>query len=436
MPRYCPAWCLVGAVLIFAPVTWRVLSWQRSQPPVVDVDQARAGEVLFKHVWQPNDPLCPGGDGLGPVFNAKSCAACHHQNGAGGSGSVEHNVTTFLVLAANGVTPLREGVVHGFAISEKYRETLTLVDPSLPTISQPSVDQIVATVSPNLKKPGSAALTIPINVRLSQRNTPALFGAGLIDSISDRDIIANERQQRLRHGMAPGDGEALPVGRALRLANGQIGRFGWKAHTAHLSDFVQAACANELGLGNPGHEQPQSMANALYRPTGADLTQQQCDQLTSFVAALPRPEERQPVNQTEQAEAVRGKHLFAMIGCANCHTANLGGVEGIYSDLLLHRMGPTLEGGSSYYGTPAPTTPTTGTTPSESARALPDEWRTPPLWGVADSAPYLHDGRAATLQEAIEQHAGQAAGSARHFQNLAAHQREQVLAFLRTLRAP
>jgi CxxC motif-containing protein (DUF1111 family) len=436
MPRFCPAWCLIGAVVIFAPVTWRVLSWQRSEPPIVDIDQAKAGEVLFKHAWEPNDPLCAGGDGLGPVFNAKSCAACHHQNGAGGSGSVEHNVTTFLVLAANGVTPLREGVVHGFATSEKYRETLSLVDPSLPAISQPKVGQIVATAGPRQGGANDVPLTIPTNVRLSQRNTPALFGVGLIDSISDRDIIANERQQRVRHGMAPGDGETLQVGRALRLANGQIGRFGWKAHTAHLSDFVQAACANELGLGNPGHDQPQSMANALYRPPGADLTQQQCDQLTAFVAALPRPVERLPVEPNEKANAVRGKHLFATIGCANCHTPNLGGVEGIYSDLLLHRMGATLEGGSSYYGAPVPTSPTTPTTSSEAARALPDEWRTPPLWGVADSAPYLHDGRATTLEEAIEQHGGQAAGSARQFRDLRSFEQQQVLAFLHTLRAP
>jgi CxxC motif-containing protein (DUF1111 family) len=435
MSRYCPAWCVVAALVLFGPVAWRVLSWERQQTPDLDVQDVKAGEILFKHEWQPNDPLCNGGDGLGPVFNAKSCIACHNQGGAGGGGDVDHNVTTFLVMTLDGA-PLREGVVHAFATSEKYRESLKHVDPSFPDESHPKLDQLVAVSRPGFD--GRRLLTFPTNVRLSQRNTPALFGAGLIDAIPDRVIIAMERQQRVRHGLTGPGSETVPVGRAMRLAKGQIGRFGWKAHTAHLSDFVQAACANELGLGNPGREQPVSLADSLYRPKGMDLSQQQCDQLTAFVAALPRPVEKAHSTVGEQAEAVRGKALFATIGCANCHTPNLGAVEGIYSDLLLHRMGPSLEGGSAYYGvvTPTPTTPTGPPSDSMSARPLADEWRTPPLWGIADSAPYLHDGRAASLTEAITMHGGQGAAAAARFASLEESQRQQVLAFLRTLRAP
>jgi CxxC motif-containing protein (DUF1111 family) len=436
MSRYCPAWCLLAAVLVFGPVALRVVCWERQQTPVLDVSDVKTGEVLFKHEWQPYDPLCNGGDGLGPVFNAKSCVACHNQGGVGGSGDVTHNVTTFLVMTADGA-PLREGVVHAFATSPKYLETLQQVDPSFPAISQPKLEQIVAVSGIASTGKGGGILTFPSNVRLSQRNTPSLFGAGLIDTIPDRVIIANERQERLRHGMATSDSETMPVGRALRLGNGQIGRFGWKAHTAHLAGFVQAACANELGLGNPGREQPQSLADSLYKPKSMDLTQQQCDQLTAFVASLPRPQERPHASVNEQAQAVTGKALFTNIGCANCHSPNLGSVEGIYSDLLLHRMGPTLEGGSAYYGvvTPTATTPT-GPVDSLSARPLADEWRTPPLWGVADSAPYLHDGRAATLADAITMHGGQGASSAQRFERLSDWERQQVLAFLRTLRAP
>jgi CxxC motif-containing protein (DUF1111 family) len=435
MTRSCPAWCLCAsiAVLVVGPVTWRVLTWERSQtPPDPDVNQVKAGEVLFTHQWQPNDPLTPGGDGLGPVFNGRSCVECHHQNGTGGSGDLTHNVTTFLVMRDDG-TPLREGVVHAFATDPKFLETLRHVDSSLPAISQPLLDQIVTIRQVRVvRDEKEASLTIPTNVRLSQRNTPALFGAGLIDSIPDRIIIANERQQRLRHGMAASDSETVPVGRALRLANGQIGRFGWKAHTAHLADFVQAACANELGLGNPGRQQPTSLADELYKAPGLDLTQKQCDQITAFVAALPRPVERMPSDHGEQVKVRDGKALFSKIGCAGCHTPNLGSVEGIYSDLLVHRMGPTLEGGSAYYGSPAPTSPGT----SDPSRPLADEWRTPPLWGVADSGPYLHDGRAATLAEAIEMHGGQGAASAARFVNLSEHHRASLLAFLGTLRAP
>src|SRR6202007_3322893 len=90
---------------------------------------------------------------------------------------------------------------------------------------------------------------------------------------------------------APGP-ETLPVGRALRLSDGRIGHFGWKAQSASLSDFVQAACANELGLGNPGQAQPRPFSRPSYQPVRYDLTLEQCNQITSFVASLPRPIEK------------------------------------------------------------------------------------------------------------------------------------------------
>src|SRR5580692_12785824 len=108
-------WCLILLVSCGA-VGLRLWSRTRHEPTKVayDADQVRSGEVLFNHEWQVNDPLCPTGDGLGPVFNARSCVACHHQGGPGGGGSVEHNVTTFVVTASNG-TQLRQGIVHTFA---------------------------------------------------------------------------------------------------------------------------------------------------------------------------------------------------------------------------------------------------------------------------------------------------------------------------------
>jgi CxxC motif-containing protein (DUF1111 family) len=95
-------------------------------------------------------------------------------------------------------------------------------------------------------------------------------------------------------------------------------------------------------------------------------------------------------------------------------------------------MGKDLEAqGSSYGGSPPP--------PAERSTEegpLSDEWRTPPLWGVAHSAPYLHDGRAATLEDAIRMHGGQGAASARQFDRLSRNERDQLIAFLKTLQAP
>jgi CxxC motif-containing protein (DUF1111 family) len=195
-----------------------------------------------------------------------------------------------------------------------------------------------------------------------------------------------------------------------------------------LADFVQAACANELGLGNPGQAQPQPAGSPAYQAPGLDLTLDQCNQLTAFVAALPRPVERLPEDLSAREKSVAGKMVFSNIGCADCHTPNVGSVEGIYSDLLLHRMGQNLEGGGSYNEARPE--------PEPSASPQPDEWRTPPLWGVADSAPYLHDGRAATLEDAIKLHDGQGARAAQRFASLSKAERAQLVAFLSTLRAP
>jgi CxxC motif-containing protein (DUF1111 family) len=258
-----------------------------------------------------------------------------------------------------------------------------------------------------------------------------LFGDRLIDEVPDRVIIAGERGQRLRWGLTSSTTEQAPVGRALRLPNGQVGKFGWKAQSASLSDFVQAACANELGLGNPGQAQPAPLGDRNYQPPGLDLTAEQCRQITSFILCLHRPKEVIAANRDDQMFAHQGKQLFSKIGCAECHTPNLGSIEGIYSDLLLHRMGMELEGVGSYNGpVPIPDSP------SDDGSPLPDEWRTPPLWGVADSAPYLHDGRAATLEQAITMHGGQGQSSAQRFQTLSPTERGQVIEFLKSLRAP
>jgi CxxC motif-containing protein (DUF1111 family) len=421
---------LILALVALAPVGLRALSSFWSRRPAVDLAMAREGEVLFKHEWKPGDPLSPGGDGLGPVYNATSCVACHHQGGAGGGGELKHNVTAFTVRPANG-GPAREGVVHAQAV--RFQETLAQVHPQLPPIAQPSLDMLVPLNSmEGQRRPFRGELIkLPSGVNLTQTNTPALFGAGLIDAIPDWVIIAQERKQRLKWGLAPADNERLPVGRTHRVANGRVGKFGWKAQTASLAEFVQAACANELGLGNPGQAQPRPLGRPYYLAPGLDLTLEQCSQLTTYIESLPRPAERPPASPGSRNQAEAGKELFHRVGCAECHTPDLGSVEGIYSDLLLHRMGEKLVGNGSYGELPPPRPDhTPGGGPH------PDEWRTPPLWGVADSAPYLHDGRAATLEEAIRLHAGQGERAAERFARLKPNQQAQLLAFLKTLRAP
>src|SRR5438876_9137379 len=125
------AYTLVAGIAI-VPVGVRAVLWQRARQQPVDAAMARMGQTLFLHEWTPRDPLAAGGDGLGPVFNATSCVACHHQGGAGGGGDTSHNVTLFSVRSQRPGMTATEGVIHAQAVTPQFQETLNLVDGSLP----------------------------------------------------------------------------------------------------------------------------------------------------------------------------------------------------------------------------------------------------------------------------------------------------------------
>ncbi len=301
MDRTYRIWYLLAVVLALVPPGVRMLLWLRPTSAPVDAEMAKAGEVLFKHEWKVKDSLTPGGDGLGPVFNASSCVACHNQGGRlGASGGNEHNVTTFNVHGARGMAS-KSGVIHkqsttGIVESETHLTAIAL--------------SVGASRQPPPPPPGGQHCNYvpppPPLWHLSERNTPALFGSKLIDEIPERVIVGGERTQRIKAGFTTAHDEKAPVGRALRLADGRIGRFGWKAQTASLADFVQGACANELGLSNPGAAQPIPLYKygQAVQSTGYDLTQQQCDQLTAFCASLTRPVQRLPKDvSADQASA-------------------------------------------------------------------------------------------------------------------------------------
>ncbi len=214
------------------------------------------------------------------------------------------------------------------------------------------------------------------------------------------------------------------------LPDGRVGKFGWKAQFATLEEFVAAACANELGLGNPRMEQARPMVRLAYPQVERDLTDAQFRSLVAFVDTLPRPVEAAPADPDRRRRSERGKALFREIGCAVCHTPDMAGVEGVYSDFLLHRLDDRSRGGGAggYRETPP--------VPLPEEYPLPEEWKTPPLWGVADSAPYFHDGGSPTLESAVRRHHGDAESVTAAYLKLPADDRAALIDFLKTLRAP
>src|SRR5579871_4347841 len=181
-------WYLLIAILTLVPATARILTWHWQRQAQLDPAMVKQGEMLFHHDWKPNDPLAAGGDGVGPVFNATSCVACHNLPGPGGAGGNEHNVTMW-TRDSQGAEGHQEGVIHAFAVNCQP-DTMRQVDPIAPAISRPSLSMLVS-----LKGMEQNRCRTSEGVRFSQRNTPALYGAALIDAIPDRFLIANEKME-------------------------------------------------------------------------------------------------------------------------------------------------------------------------------------------------------------------------------------------------
>lgn len=403
--------------------------------PTASAAEVEAGRELFEREWSANDPLAAG-DGLGPVFNAKSCVACHSQGGTGGGGSAGRNAVHFEVLPQPGKNEYVVGVLHADGVTASDRETMALLRKKYPITTFPVPPPPPPPPPPRPGEhceytPPAGGWTPPPKppfdpLRTHSVQPTALFGAGWIDRIPTRAITRNADRRGAKLGLAEisGDFSGVPVGRVPYTADGRVGKFGWKGDFATLKEFVAAACANELGLGTSHAPQ----AKPLHKTTADaphDLTDTQFGQLVAFVDTLPRPVE------VSSPTAERGKELFAAVGCAACHVPDVGGVKGVYSDFLLYTIEDKPPNGGEYGRPPIP---------AENARPegkpAADEWKTPALWGVADSAPYLHDGSAPTLAVAIARHQGDAKGVTAAYQKLPDADRAAVIAFLESLKAP
>ncbi len=433
----------------------------------------RHGSALFSHSWSKGDALSRGGDGLGPSFNGSSCVGCHNQGAVGGAGGAHAN--TFVVdgemmprnredtesarrtfnddeqrrvvldnggaIVGGGLNPLTREVgelldmtrtalqkcftglkVEGpnrkfgfmtlqlkFGVDArgvvtnpvtvkalKDKRMLPCIEGALATALLPS-----AAAASNVTWTLQAAVAQGAPRSSGQRNPTALWGAGVIDTIADADlrVVVDDKHPEI-------------TGVVGRAADGAVARFGWKGDVKNLATFVSRACALEVGLEVPGVHQF-GFTDVDARPL--DLNADDVNDLTQFARSLAKPT-RSGANDTQ-----RGEQLFTAIGCTACHQQQLGDVDGIYSDLLLHDMGARLADGGGYGG--------------GGVLANDREWRTPPLWGARDSGPWMHDGRSATLAEAITEHSGEATLVRAAFDGLHKSDREAIVSFLESLQA-
>ena len=324
---------LVVVVFVGLALVWACGDAAARPDPDQAKDAAQIGKELFTREWLPNDTRSHAGNGLGPVFNARSCVACHNQGGNGGAGPKESNATFVGAIIVSGDRhekldraklaefhpALRtEGSfpLHRFSIEHGFEEWKTEKLGSMGRdfhgfgfgggqfggIGGGGMLGSIGGAEP-LGIGGAVRSVGNITVRLvqSERNTPGLFGAGLIDRIPDQVLKEVAAEQAMAAGTSAKisknnkpssprmnhfgfDNSSLPVsGRVSLLNEGKIGRFGWKSNMATLREFTLQACANEVGLEVPGFARAAPAWIANYKAPGIDLTSQQCDCLIQFL---------------------------------------------------------------------------------------------------------------------------------------------------------
>ena len=436
-------------------------------------DAMTLGEQLFRHnwarpeQWAGEEPLNAGGDGLGPMFNDVSCIACHSVGGIGGAGGNDRNVEILSFWIPPGSTKPQRSEIF-----QRARQLHPGLGPQSQTVMLHrfgfgDADQMrqydlwrAAVLRGDDSDGHPLSLEFPSKVidgvtyQLAQRSTTPLWGLAEIERLR-----RTSGKQVRRNLVLKQNGSSSGVsGRVPGTGDGRAGWYGWRGHVGGLNEFILSACAAELGLTVAEHQQsvnplasdPQRQT-ALPRP---DLSSTQARALTRFVMSLPRPEQLFPSDSEAVADVYSGERVFEKIGCSDCHVSQLGSIKGIYTDLLLHDMGPSLADLSSAHPDPPPSEtrprrrrprggyyvpggpPRTVIPDSPTSPRRTQEWRTPPLWGVADTPPYLHDGRAASLDEAIRLHGGESQKSAEAYHYLPPAEQSQLLDFLGTLRAP
>ena len=363
------------------------------------------------------------GAGLGPLFNANSCVACHVRNGRGAPVPGVSLVRVAL-QEANGTTPVPEWewqVQDQAIFGHEPEATMDLTWQEEPQAgNEPPLQKVhMGLVRPNGDRVADSGMN------RSLRTAPPLIGLGLLEAVPDQAILS-------RADPDDRDGDGIS-GRPVLLERGQgqqaLGRFGWKAGTATVQDQTAEAYLNDMGLTTAAG--PETNRTAAGRP--ADITWEELTAVTFYSQSLGAPATRRPAKDPVVS---KGSSLFGELHCATCHVpshttstdpdAVVAAIRGQtiwpYTDLLVHDMGPGLDDGVAEHGV------------TRSA-----EWRTAPLWGlgltqrVNGKAGYLHDGRARTVDEAIRWHGGEAEGARENYLALVPKDRQALLDWLQGL---
>ena len=415
----------------------------------------RVGNGIFRKLWVSSPASTQASDGLGPLFNARSCQRCHLKDGRGHPPEAgETAISMFLRLSIPpqneaqrqlletgqvGVIPdpVYGGQLQNFAVPGHLAEgQMTITYEEVPV-------ELNGGETVSLRKPvyGIADLgygpTHP-ELMVSPRVANQVIGLGLLEAIHEGDILAQADPDD-----ANGDGISGRPNWVRDDVTGELvlGRFGWKAGNPNVRQQSAHAFTGDIGISTsltPYHagECTEAQTACHAAPTGVQVAlgdveapETVLDLVTFYAETLAPPARR----DLEEPEVLRGKGLFHASGCAACHTPKYVTRRGApieatsfqliwpYTDLLLHDMGEGLADGRPEW------------------QANGREWRTAPLWGIGLTETvnghtfFLHDGRARNLLEAILWHGGEAQAARDAVVAMTPEERDDLLAFIGSL---
>lgn len=418
----------------------------------------KLGNSIFKKLWVPSPSSTTASDGLGPLYNARSCMQCHIRDERGhtpkGNWPKDNAVSLFLRLSIPAQTAEQKALLTSGRIGVIPEPTYgqQLQDFAIPGLSaegriqieySETTVQLSGGETASLRRPSYTISNLgygPLHPQtmLSPRIAPAMIGLGLLENIPDTDILSLGDPKDLNN-----DGISGKVNKVWdqTAQSSEIGRFGWKAGNPTLHQQNNSAFNGDIGIStpyasNPNGECTENQAACINRVNGNSLhhdgveaSKKMTDLLLFYTRHIAVPARR----GADAPAVLAGKQVFKDTGCHLCHqptftTANnprqpllSNQLIWPYTDLLLHDMGEDLADNRPEF------------------LANGSEWRTPPLWGigltkaVSGHSFYLHDGRARTLLEAILWHGGEAEGAKQKVKNIPMRDRDNLIKFLESL---
>ncbi len=444
-----------GAATVFTSINRNAFSHPSANMPFERELDFRVGNGIFRKTWVSAPSSTTSSDGLGPLFNARSCQRCHLKDGRGhppADGERPESMFLRLSVPPQNAEDWRALVGHRLSSIPEPNYGSQLQNFSVQgvpaegdmTVAYEEVPLALADGEVVLLRTPAYGVTglhygpLHPDTMLSPRVAPPVIGVGLLEAVSEADIVAGED---------PDDRDVDGIsGRANRVwsdehGKAMLGRFGWKAGQPTVAQQAAAAFLGDVGISTPLYANPYGDCTPVQKvcqatphggtpaTDGAEVSAEMFSFLVFYSRNLAVPARR----RVDDPKVLEGKRLFYESNCIGCHRPkfvtrrdSIGEEQSFqliwpYTDLLLHDMGAGL----------ADNRP--------EGVAAGREWRTPPLWGigltetVSGHTFFLHDGRARSILEAVLWHGGEAEEAKQRVVSMTREERSALLAFLNSL---